>query len=204
MVAGAVTAATVATGGAVKAATWVPDAERPSMRMGEGTMKVLVIYATKSGCTAGIAEQIGRTLAQRGFSADVVSAEEAGSPSGYDAVVVGSGVRVGAWHAAAKSWMQANAEALRSSPVALYTCGLTITEPSKREEVLAYTDPIIESSGVKPVDVGLFAGWNEPKRFSFLERSIMKLMKAPEGDFRDMAAIAQWTESIAPALAAHA
>jgi hypothetical protein len=67
----------------------------------------------------------------------------------------------------------------------------------KTDEVKAYTDALIEKTGITPVDVGLFAGWNEPASLPFVERSIMKLMKAPQGDFRDFSVIGEWTESVA-------
>jgi menaquinone-dependent protoporphyrinogen oxidase len=163
--------------------------------------KVLVVYATKSGCTAGIAEQVGKTLTEKGVEATVIAAEDAGDPSGYDAVVLGSGVRAGTWHEAARTWASDNAEQLKAMPTALFTCGLVITGGAeKSDEVRAYTDSVIAQTGITPVDVGLFAGWNEPKQFSFLERSIMKLMKAPQGDFRDLSAIGDWTESTAERL----
>lgn len=163
--------------------------------------KVLVVYGTKSGCTAAVAERIAEKLAAQGLFAEAVAAEDAPAPVGYDAVVVGSGVRAGTWHAAARTWVETNAAALKMTPVAFYTCGLMITEgEEKRAEVAGYTDALIEASGVKPVDVALFAGWNEPKQFSFVERSIMKLMKAPQGDFRDWAAIDAWTDSAASKL----
>lgn len=164
-------------------------------------MKVLVVYGTKSGCTAGVAEQIGRTLAEKGLSVDVASADDAAEADGHDAVVVGSGVRAGTWHQAARTWVADNATALKSRPTAFYTCGLMITEGAEKfDEVRGYTDKVIEETGIIPVDIGLFAGWNEPKSFSFIERGVMKMMKAPQGDFRDMGAIAAWTESIAPRL----
>lgn len=164
-------------------------------------MKVLVVYGTKSGCTAGVGEQIGKTLADKGAAVDVVAAENAGSPDGYEAVVVGSGVRAGSWHQATRTWVANNADALKSLPVAFYTCGLVIADgDDKIEEVRGYTDKVIDETGVTPTDIGLFAGWNEPKSFSLLERGVMKMMKAPQGDFRDMDAIAAWAESIAPRL----
>lgn len=189
-------------GGAVTVAAQGPETELPHIRMGDGDMKTLVVYGTKSGCTTGIAEKIGETLAANGISVEVVSAEEAESASGYDAVVVGSGVRVGQWHAPARQWVEANAETLKGMPVAFYTCCLTMTEPGKADEVRAYTDALIESTGVQPVDIGLFAGWMVPEKFSFLERTIMKVMKAPEGDKRDWAAVQEWAESITPRLGA--
>ena len=169
--------------------------------MGAGMSRVLVAYATKSGSATEIAQRIGAKLAEAGATVDVKPAGDAPDPSAYDAVVVGSGVRVGSWHAPAKEWMTANAETLKAMPVAFFTVGLTITEEGKEDEVRAYTDPLVESTGVKPVALGLFAGWFEPKKFGFMERTIMKAMKAPAGDHRDFPAIEAWAADVAaPAL----
>lgn len=160
--------------------------------------RVLVVYATRSGCTEGVAERIGETLVHLGFDVETVSADQAGDPSGFDAVIVGSGVRAGLWHGSAKSWVAKHQESLRAMPVALYTCGLVIMQGDEKvAEVRAYTDQIISAAGIEPLDVGLFAGWNEPDAFSMPERVVMKLMKTPRGDFRDNAAITSWTEQVA-------
>lgn len=163
--------------------------------------KVLVVYGTGTGCTAGVAERIGETLAGRGATVDVLAAKEAPGPEGYDAVLVGSGIRAGSWHAPVKEWVADHAAALGETKVAFFTACLTLAnEPGKIDEVRAYTDQLIAESGVKPVDIGLFAGWNEPKKFSFVERTILKLMKAPQGDFRDWAKIEAWAAETAPKL----
>jgi len=199
---GALTATVVLGGSAAALATQAPEVEQPSTRIGEGTMKTLVVYGTKSGCTTGIAQRIGETLARGGSLVDVKPAKDAGDPSAYDAVVVGSGVRAGQWHEPVRSWVEAHAASLKERPVAFYTCGLMITEEGKAEEVLGYTDPIIAATGIAPVDIALFAGWNDPKSFGFAERTIMKLMKAPQGDFRDWDAIDAWAEKVSPSLSA--
>jgi len=122
--------------------------------------------------------------------------------AGYDAVLVGSGVRAGSWHKNVKQWVAENADALKSGKVAFYTTCLTMAaEPDKAAEVRAYTDALIAGTGVEPVDVGLFAGWYEPKQFSFVERTILKMMKSPEGDFRDWDAVDAWTRDMAVQLA---
>ena len=160
--------------------------------------KVLVVYGTGTGCTAGIAERIGRAVAATGASVEVVAAKDAPDPALYDAILVGSGIRAGNWHAPVKTWVAKNAQTLKGKPVAFYTACLALaTDPTKVDDVRACTDPIVAETGVRPVDVGTFAGWNEPKKFSFLERMIMKMMKAPEGDFRDWAAIDAWSEKMA-------
>jgi len=187
--------------GAGYAATWAPEVEEPRTKMGAGMSKVLVVYGTGTGCTAGVAERIGKTLADKGATVEVVSAKDAPGASGYDAVLVGSGIRMGSWHAPVKEWVTRNAADLKGVPVAFYTACLTLAnEPDKTDEVRAYTDPLVAESGVEPVDVGVFAGWNEPKQFSFIDRTVMKMMKAPEGDFRDWDKIEAWAAGVAPKL----
>lgn len=159
---------------------------------------VLVVYGTKTGCTEGIAEKIGKTLAEAGAEADVKPAGDRPDPAGYDAIVVGSGVRVGNWHGFVKEWVASNVDVLKTKPVVFFTACLTMAaEPEKADEVRAYTDALIGETGVEPVEIGLFAGMNEPKRFSLPERLIMKAMKAPEGDFRDLEAVAEWARGVA-------
>lgn len=159
---------------------------------------VLVVYGTKSGCTAGIAERIGVALGELGIAAEVKPAQDKPDPSAYDAVIVGSGVRAGSWHASAKKWLAANAAVLRDKPLALFTACLTMaTDPGKADEVRAYTAPLVTETGIEPVDIGLFAGMNDSKVFSLPERLIMKAMKAPEGDFRDYESVDIWTRGVA-------
>lgn len=156
--------------------------------------KVLIVYGTGTGCTTGIAEKIAQSFMTQGAQVDIRPASDKPDPTGYDAVVVGSGVRAGQWHGAVRDWVSANAEVLKRTPVALFTVCLTMaSNPEKSDEVRAYTDPLLAAAGLTPVDIGLFAGWNEPKAFSLPERLIMKIMKAPQGDFRDMEAVAAWT-----------
>jgi menaquinone-dependent protoporphyrinogen oxidase len=191
---GGVFAATMATGGA---GSFRRASEAGTPAQEEGVQKILVVYGTKSGCTAGVAERVGKALAGRGAAVDVVPAQKAGSPADYGAVVVGSGVRMSRWHEPVRTWVGDHACTLKSKPLAFYTVGLRLVDPGKAEEVRAYTDPLVRQTGVRPIDLGLFAGWNVPKRFSLIERLLLKTMKAPEGDFRDWAAIDAWAAKIA-------
>src|SRR3954449_9099724 len=58
---------------------------------------VLVLYASKHGHTAKIAERIAATMRADGVSADLHSAEAAGdlSPASYATVVVGASIHAG-------------------------------------------------------------------------------------------------------------
>ena len=170
--------------------------------MGENTGKILVCYASGTGCTQGVAERIGTTLARTNVRVDVASFASNPDPVAYDAVVAGSGTRAGSWQPVAKKWLTRNAAALNTKPLALFTVGIAMAHGAeKTAETLGVTDHLLEKTGLKPLDVGAFAGWYEPQRFTFIERKIMQMAKAPEGDFRDWAAIEDWATHVAPGLA---
>ena len=155
--------------------------------------KVLVAYATKTGCTQGVAEKIGETLAEMGAEVEVHAANKAPKAGEYDAVIVGSGVRAGNWHGPAKKYIRKNADALKERPMALFVSCLTmVAEPEKVDEVRAYTDKLLEETGVEPTDYGFFGGWFIPEKFSPVGRSILQKFGAEEGDFRDWDNIEAW------------
>ena len=60
--------------------------------MDENVRTVLVCYATGTGCTEGVAECIGTTIARTGVRVDVRPFDASLDPAGYDAVVAGSGL----------------------------------------------------------------------------------------------------------------
>lgn len=167
--------------------------------MSERTL--LVCYASGTGCTKGVAERIGEVLARTGVRVDVAPMKSNPDPTGYDAVVAGSGTRAGSWHPVAKKWLTRRASALEAKPLALFTVGIAMAHgPEKAGETLGVTEPLLAKTGLKPKDIGAFAGWFDRTRFSFLEQKIMEMAKAPEGDFRDWDAIESWAESLAPKL----
>ena len=169
--------------------------------MKEDTSKVLVCYATGTGCTKGIAERIGEMLARTGMRVDVAPFESNPDPAGYDAVVAGSGTRAGSWHPVAKQWMTRNAVTLKAKSIALFTIGIALAHGAEKAgEMLGTTDRLLDKTSLEPVDIGVFAGWNDPRKFNFLERKIMQIAKAPEGDFRDWTAIEKWAMGVAPRL----
>ncbi|MCC6168651.1 MAG: flavodoxin, partial [Caldilineaceae bacterium] len=59
--------------------------------------KILVAYASRAGSTAGVAEAIGKTLAEGGAQVDVRPMQEVKDLTPYTAVVAGSAIQGGQW-----------------------------------------------------------------------------------------------------------
>jgi menaquinone-dependent protoporphyrinogen oxidase len=183
--------------------------------------KVLVVYASRHGGTAGIADRIGDVLRSEG--ADVVIADAADRPDarGFDAYVIGSGVQIGSWHKEGIEFLERNQATLATRPVWLFSSG-PLPGSSKAADG---ADPLtlalgpeegpgsgghkrIEalSAAIHPRAHRVFQGAfnpNDPPR-SMQER-LVRLMPAarqvlPAGDFREWDAIEAWAHEIAAQL----
>lgn len=161
--------------------------------------KVLVAYGSKYGATAEIAEKIGEVLNQAGLDTDVASAEKAGDPSLYQAVIVGSAVYIGKWRKEASKFLKKNSEILSTRPVWIFSSGPT-NEGDPVELVDGWTHPksIQEAiDQIKPRDIKVFSGEYDPGKLNSVQNAMMKKVGAAPGDFRDWDAIAAWASGIA-------
>jgi menaquinone-dependent protoporphyrinogen oxidase len=160
---------------------------------------ILVAYATKYGATAEIAEKIGEVLQQGGLKTDVKPADQAGDPSQYQAVVIGSAVYAGQWRKEAVAYLEANETKLSAMPVWLFSTGPT-GEGDPVELMKGWRFPEAQqpiADRVKPRDIAFFHGVLDPKKLNLPEKLIVKGIKAPLGDYRDWEAIVSWAQTIA-------
>lgn len=169
---------------------------------GKMDIQVLVAYATKYGATAEIAEKIGQALRQAGLRAEVRPVDRVGDLAPYQAVVLGSAVYIGRWRKEAVKFLQANERALAERPVWLFSSGPTgegdpveLTEGWRLPEAVQ-----LIADRIRPRDIAVFHGALERKKLNFIERWMIKNVKAPLGDFRDWEAIIAWATAIAAAL----
>jgi menaquinone-dependent protoporphyrinogen oxidase len=197
-------AASFACGGLSFAALQAPSPDLPARTLGDAepmNRKILVTYASKTGSTAEIAQAVAETLSQQGGAVDFLPLKQVRSLDGYDAVVLGSAVRVGSWLPEAVKFVEQHSDALKRLPLALFTVhgnnrGGDEASRAARE---AYLAPV--RARVQAKSEVFFGGQIEPARMSFLERMMTKAVKAEVGDFRDWDAIRAWSAALPGLLA---
>jgi menaquinone-dependent protoporphyrinogen oxidase len=166
--------------------------------------KILVSYASKTGFTEGVAEVIGKTLAEGGAEVDVLPLQSVASLEGYRAVVLGSAINGGKWLPEVSSFLQTHQERLRQLPTAFFLVCLMQANPARHPLVGQFL--AAERALVKPVAEGRFVGGFDTKKFNFLTRLGIRFFTAycglgfRTGDFRDPAAVRAWTTSLQPLL----
>jgi menaquinone-dependent protoporphyrinogen oxidase len=162
-------------------------------------MHVLVTAASKHGGTAEIAEEIRAELVRNGLEATVEAPRDAIDVARYDSVVIGSAVYAGHWLAQARSFVDANRAELARKPVWLFSSG-PLGDPLKPTEEPADAGPIADR--VQARGHRVFGGRLDRSDLGFGERAIVRLVRAPDGDYRRWDDVRAWAKDIARDLAA--
>jgi menaquinone-dependent protoporphyrinogen oxidase len=168
--------------------------------------KILVTYATRTGSTAGVAEAIGKNLAESGEQVVVLPMNEVKDLAPYRAVVVGSAIQQNRWLPEALQFIQTHQAELAHKPCAVFLVCMTLAMSSGekyRPHVSTWLEPV--RALVNPVSEGLFAGALDISKVpSFGDRLKFRLSVIfgvwSEGDHRDWNAIRSWAEGIRPLL----
>ena len=160
--------------------------------------RILITYASRAGSTIEIAQEIGRVLSQAGAKVDVLPVKAVRSVEDYQAVVVGSAIRIGQWLPEAVKFVTANRAALAGKRVAYFAVhGMNLgDDEASRAARQAYLEPVRKV--LAPQMEACFGGVNDWNKVGFFDGLLGKMVKAPVGDFRDWTVIREWAADIAP------
>jgi menaquinone-dependent protoporphyrinogen oxidase len=141
--------------------------------------RILIVYATKEGHTATIAERMRETLVEQGHTVRLERADAKGwVPDDVDGVLVGASIHAGAHLADAQKYAKRNVERLDALPSGFFQVCLTAADPSP--EAVAQTqvclDEFVRSTGWQPGRTTTFAGKLAWTQYDFFTRHLMKLI----------------------------
>lgn len=188
--------------------------------------KYLVVYATNSGSTADVANEVASELIKAGNSAEVRKVGDPGDLRAYDAIVVGAPMIFG-WHSDALRFVRKHRTDLAGKKVAYFACAMRLTVPDGKipvappitlDPALAetparagsltlkerftalgyYLQPMLKSTqDIHPVSVAFFKGKLEMFRLKWWQALfVMAVVQAPAGDYRDWELIRSWARSL--------
>jgi menaquinone-dependent protoporphyrinogen oxidase len=170
------------------------------------TNKILVTYASRTGSTCKVAQEIGKILSTSGAAVDIVAMHEVEDISTYIAVIAGSPIQNRSWLPEAMAFIQKNRVELAKKPFAMFTLCMTLAMKNGekyRPDVIEWLSPVRRL--VRPVSEGLFAGVLDISKIpSFGDRLKFRLSVLfgvwSEGDHRDWVSIYDWANDLSSQL----
>ncbi|MBI1258547.1 MAG: flavodoxin [Chloroflexi bacterium] len=166
---------------------------------------ILVTYASRSGSTVGVAEEIAKTLVNNGERVELRPMQEVTDLTPYSAVVAGSAIQSAQWLPEAMQFVRTYQAELAQKPFATFTVCMTLAMKNihSREIVPRWLEPVRRL--VKPVREGFFAGALDISKVPSLSERIKFRISVlmgvwTEGDHRDWNAIHAWAASLIPVL----
>ncbi len=181
---------------AARAAT---EIELPETSYGieNSAFKILVAYATRAGSTIGVAQAIGKKLAESGAAVDVKPVKNVKDIRNYQAVVIGSAIRRGSVLPEIPVFIQDNKEELKNIPVALFIVCMVLREDNEQNRAKAASYIKSLQDEISFVDIGFFTGKLDYAPLNFIDAFIIKyFIGTPEGDLRDWQKIDEWAYTL--------
>jgi menaquinone-dependent protoporphyrinogen oxidase len=152
--------------------------------------------ASRHGSTYEIAEAITNEIQEAGFMAELREINQNPHLPMYDAAIIGSAVYMGRWLSEANKFLEENQDELVNMPVWLFSSGPlgddldqieSEQEPYNIEELMVMT---------RAVGHKIFVGKLDKKQLGLREKLVIRMVKAPTGDFRDWQMIQEWAAEI--------
>jgi menaquinone-dependent protoporphyrinogen oxidase len=174
-------------------------------------MKALVVYGSRYGTAAEIAQEIARVIEEEGVEVDLIEDKKIKKPdpTPYDLIVVGSGIKMGKWTKNSIKFLKDNKKALKDKKVALFvSCSAANEEKSREMGLKNYLQKVAaDNLEVEPVDMGLFGSKYDPNaKQGMMYKMTMKFWKkdledkgfdtSKPYDFRDWDSIREWAQKL--------
>jgi menaquinone-dependent protoporphyrinogen oxidase len=162
--------------------------------------RVLVTYATRAGSTVEVVSAISEVLAARGFSVEIQPVKHNPQVKEYQAVVIGSAIRMNSWLPEAMDFIKRHQTDLNEIPTVIFTVHILNTGEDETSRVSrpAYTIPVREL--LSPIDEAFFAGKIDYSNLSFFDRALAQADEKNTGalasDFRNWDKIRAWAQTI--------
>jgi menaquinone-dependent protoporphyrinogen oxidase len=176
-------------------------------------MRALIVFGSRYGSSAEIAEEIGKIMGNEGVEVDLVDLRKNKIENihHYDLVIVGSGIKMAKWTKEPLKFLKKNKSALKDKKVALFvSCGAPLGGKEKIDEAWELYLKKIASENLsgEPVSMGLFGGVFDPDaNHGLMYKMAMKMAKkgyekqgvdtSKRYDYRNWGEIREWASKLA-------
>jgi len=159
---------------------------------------ILVTYASNSGSTTEVAEDIAATLRAQGVEVDLRPMREVNKLAGYRGIVLGAPFYMFHWHKDARNFLaRFQPELTHGLPIAIFAGGpIEDTHEQWQDRQKDLDQELAKFPWLTPVSVQLIGGKFDPTNLRFPYNLLPALRNMPACDLRDWSAIRAWAGAL--------
>jgi len=155
-------------------------------------MKALIVYGSRNGGTAGLADMLATAFQREGWQVQLADAADAPGIGDVDVVVVGGGLYASRWVRSVRKWVRHHAPTLKRVPVWFFSSGPL--DDSAAEGDLAPVPSVARLAWeVEVAGHMTFGGYLDKQPRGFLAR---QMAKRYAGDWRSPDQVTEWVQLI--------
>ena len=159
--------------------------------------RVLVAFATKTGSTEEVAEEVARILREHELDVDFKPMNSVRNLADYTAVVLGAPLYIFRWHKDARRFLTKHRQTLSKLPVAIFTMGPLNDKEEEWQGARQQIDKeLAKHPWLTPVALEVFGGVFVPGKLTFPYTLIPALNQLPPSDLRNWDEIQAWANSL--------
>ena len=147
--------------------------------------KYLIVYGTKEGQTAKVAQHIADVIKQEGRTTDMYDVRKAPASltiDGYTGVLIGSSIHYGQWSSDVRTFVRNNKSHIEAVPSAFFTVSLTAAKKDPEGATLAneWAQKFLDSTGWHPRTTVNFAGCLAYTKYGFCTKILMRCIASSQ------------------------
>ena len=162
-------------------------------------MNILIIYASKEGQTAAIAQFIADVIRRHDHQVTVLAGDqlpENFATADYDAAIIGGSIHINAYPRYLQTFISKHRDWLNQVPSALFTVCMAIHSKNDQEQkaARAFGPELAEKTHWQPTMMETFAGAIKYTQYGFITRWIMRYIAKKEGGDTDTSRDHEYTD----------
>lgn len=161
--------------------------------------RVLVLYASKTGQTAKIAERMAQQVRDKGHNVDCLEVGRLPHDfnlDAYDRMLIGAPIRMMKFPRPVARFVRRNRETLVAHKAGFFAVCMAAaaSNPDTRKDLEKWVRSFISETGWQPAKLGVFAGALMYTKYDFITRMIMKKISQTEGRSTDTSRDHEYTD----------
>ncbi len=159
--------------------------------------KILILYASTDGHTRKICNRLQQVIELLGHQVTLVSIDDESQVDlqAFDKIVIGASIRYGKHSQKITDFINRNKQLLDSKPNAFFSVNIVARKPGKNQpDTNPYLRKFLKKITWRPKEIAVFAGKLDYPKYSFFDRTMIRLIMFITKGPTDPKAVIEFTD----------